>query len=44
MREQKHSVVQPVVEELDTEHVRLVARHVAGGHVDDHLALGVVLL
>ena len=33
-----------VMEELDTEHVRLVARHVAGGHVDDDLALSVVFL
>ena len=33
-----------VMEQLYAEHVRLVARHVAGGDVEDDLALCVVLL
>ena len=41
---QKYKVSKPVMKELDTEHVGLVPGHVAGGHVDDDLALSVVFL
>ena len=44
VRVQVVGVVRVVGEELETEHVRVVLQHVAGGHVDHHLVVGVVLL